>query len=386
MRKSKRFSALAMVAGLAVVAAACGSDEKSDSSTAPTTGAPSGTCEAGTVVSTPLPTDTADGSGKTIGLLFDVTGRGDKSFNDSAAAGLDKAKTDFKVAGVESTPEAADGSDRPDRIKQVADGDAGLIIGVGFLWATGVRESAAAHPDKSYGIIDETVLDDNGTPNDATDDKPLPNVRSMVFAEEQGSYLVGVAAACASKSNKVGFIGGVETGLIKKFEAGFVAGVHSIKPDATIEVKYLTQIPDFTGFNDPTKGKATAAAMYSSGIDVIYAAAGGSGKGLFEAAAETGKVGQNWAIGVDSDQYLAVDATQQPYILTSMLKRVDLATYQAIGSFLSGSFSTDLVRYDLKSGGIAYSGSNPAVNAFAGTINQAMDDIIAGKVTVPTTR
>src|SRR5690606_28993635 len=145
-----------------------------------------------------------------------------------------------------------------------------------------------------------------------SDDTPLENVRSMVFAEEQGSYLVGVAAACASKSDKIGFIGGVQTPLIEKFEAGFVAGVQSIKPDIQVEVNYLTQIPDFTGFNDPTKGKAAAAAMYASGIDVVYHAAGGSGKGLFEAAAETGKKGEVWAIGVDSDQYLAVDATQQP--------------------------------------------------------------------------
>ena len=382
--KSKRLVALAMVATLGFAATACGSDDDGDAGGDTTAPGGSGKCEAGTPTSTPLPKNTADGKGKTIGLLFDVTGRGDKSFNDSAAAGLDKAKTDFGVAGVESTPEATDGSDRPDRIKQVAGGPSTLIIGVGFLWATGVKDSAAANASKMYGIIDEAVLDNNGTPDNAADDKPLKNVRSMVFAEEQGSYLVGVAAACASKSGKLGFIGGVQTPLIQKFEAGFIAGVKSIKADATIDVKYLTQIPDFTGFNDPTKGKATAAAMYGAGIDVVYHAAGGSGKGLFEAAAETKKQGQVWAIGVDSDQYNAVDATQKPYILTSMLKRVDLATYSAITDFVNGKYTTDLIRYDLSVDGVGYATSGGFIDDIVPQLEEAKAAIISGAITVPT--
>ena len=111
----------------------------------------------------------------------------------------------------------------------------------------------------------------------------------MVFAEHEGSFLVGAAAACASPSGKLGFIGGVENDLIKKFEAGFTAGAQAVNPDATVEVKYITQPPDFTGFNDPAKGKAIGKAMYDSGIDVVYAAAGGSGDGLFEAAKEIGQ-------------------------------------------------------------------------------------------------
>src|SRR6185295_2384738 len=128
-----------------------------------------------------------------------------------------------------------------------------------------------------------------------------PNVRSMVFAANEGSFLVGAAAACASTSGKLGFIGGAK----------------AVNPDATVEVKYITQPPDFTGFNDPAKGKAIAKSMYDSGIDVVYAAAGGSGKGLFEAVKETGKKpGEVYAIGVDSDQYNQVAADLQPYILT----------------------------------------------------------------------
>ncbi len=424
MRKSKRFSALALVASLAIVAAACGSDEKktdtttaagtnttaaagtdttaaagtdttvaastADTADVPTTPAggttdlPTSTCEAGTPVVDEVQTASADGAGTTVGLLFDVTGRGDKSFNDAAAAGLDKAKADLGVEGVESTPEAADGSDRPDRIKQVAEGDSTLVIGVGFLWQTDVTQSAKDYPDKHFALIDSVAVDDAGTPDDASDDTPLPNVRNIVFAAEQASFLVGVAAACASTTGQIGFIGGVEIALIQTFQAGFEAGVEYVNPDATVEIKYLTQVPDFSGFNDPTKGKSTAAAMYSSGIDVIYAAAGGSGKGLFEAAVEAGSPGDVWAIGVDSDQYESVDATQQPYILTSALKRVDVGTYEAIVAELDGSFAPEIISYDLESGGVGYSASNPAINDYAGTIEKAKAEIIAGTVEVPT--
>jgi basic membrane protein A and related proteins len=402
MGKSRRFSALAIAASLAVVAAACGSDEdngsaatsppaSAETTTAASTPAggseaPGGakTCEAGTPVVGEVATETADGAGKTVGLMYDVTGRGDKSFNDAAAAGLDKAKADFGIEGVESTP-AADNSDRPDRIKQVAEGPSELVVAVGFLWQTDVTQAAKDYPDKNFALVDAVAVDDNGTPDDTSDDKPLPNVRNIVFAEEQGSFLVGVAAACASKTGKIGFIGGVETDLIKKFEAGFTAGVQYVNPDATVEVKYLTQPPDFTGFNDATKGKSTAAAMYASGIDVIYAAAGGSGKGMFEAAVDAGAPGDVWAIGVDSDQYQIVDDSQKPYVLTSMLKLVDLATYQAIADELNGNFAPEIKTYDLKAGGIGYSASNSAINDYAGTIEKAKADIIAGTIVVPTT-
>ena len=261
-----------------------------------------GACKPGTGTVEPIATAQADGAGKTVGLLFDVTGRGDKSFNDGAAAGLDKAAADFGITTEESEPTAQDGSDRPERIAGFVGDD--LIVSVGFLWGDATTASAAENPDQKYAIIDSVVnVPDSDPPT------PAPNVRSMVFAEHEGSFLVGAAAACASPTGKLGFIGGVENDLIKKFEAGFTAGAQAVNPDATVEVKYITQPPDFTGFNDPAKGKAIGKAMYDSGIDVVYAAAGGSGKGLFEAALETGKApGEIYAIGVDSDQYEAGSA------------------------------------------------------------------------------
>ena len=184
---------------------------------------------------------------------------------------------------------------------------------------------AAANPDTSFAIIDSVV--------------DLPNVASLVFAEEQGSFLVGAAAALKTQTGTVGFIGGVENDLIQKFEAGFAAGVAAVDPDVEVLVNYITQPPDFGGFNDPARAKEIAAAQYEAGADIIYSAAGSSGLGAFEAAAEAGEPGDVWAIGVDSDQYELVSPELQPYILTSMLKRVDVATFDTIAAFNDGSFA-----------------------------------------------
>jgi basic membrane protein A len=397
--------AAALAVSLGLLTVACGSDSGSSSDTtsgggAATTGGEAattaggaattaggaattaggggaGTCEAGTGEVPPLPELTADGAGKKVGLLFDVTGRGDKSFNDAAASALDAAKANFGVETEESAPTAQDGSDRPERMKAFIGDD--LIVAVGFLWGDATKASAAENPNQKYAIVDSVV----NTPEEGST-TPAPNVRSMVFAEHEGSFLVGAAAACASPSGKLGFIGGVENDLIKKFEAGFTAGAQAVNPDATVEVKYITQPPDFTGFNDPAKGKAIAKSMYDSGIDIVYAAAGGSGKGLFEAVKETGKKpGEVYAIGVDSDQYNQVAADLQPYILTSALKRVDVATYEAIADTLNGKLTGEVKTYDLKNNGVGYAISNEAINQYAGTLEKLKADIISGTITVP---
>jgi basic membrane protein A len=399
--------ALSLCTALGLTAAACGSDNSSSSSggattaasTATTAGATTtaggatttaasgggatttaaggggtGTCKSGTGTVPPIQTGTADGKGKTVGLLFDVTGRGDKSFNDAAAAALDKAKVDYGITGQESTPTAADGSDRPERMKAFIGSD--LIVANGFLWGDATTASATANPNQKYAIIDSVVADASG--------KPLPNVRSMVFGVQDASFLVGAAAACASKSGKLGFIGGVENDIIKPFEAGFTAGAKQVNPKATVDVKYISQPPDTKGFNDPASGKAIAKAMYDSGIDVVFAAAGGSGKGMIEAVAETGKKpGEVYAIGVDSDQYQTASPDQQPYILTSSLKRVDVATYEAITDALNGKLTGEIKNYDLKNNGVGYAVSNKDINKYAGTLEDLKAQIIAGKITVP---
>jgi basic membrane protein A len=391
--------ALTFAAALGLVAASCGSDNSSSSSAggptttagatttvastsssaagggAATTAAP-GACKSGTATVAPIATQTAPGQGKTIGMLYDVTGRGDKSFNDAAAAGLDKAKADFGITELESTPTAQDGSDRPERIKNVVSTNPAYVQGVGFLWGDALTASATANPNQKFGIIDSVVADSSG--------KPLPNTRSMVFAANESSFLVGAAAACASKSGKIGFIGGVDVQLIHSFETGFKAGVAAVNPKAVVTSKYITEPPDNTGFNDPTKGKAIADAMYQSGIDVIYAAAGGSGKGLFQSAAASGKKpGEIYAIGVDSDQYQTAAADEQPFILTSALKRVDVATYEAIADALNGKLSGEIKTYNLKNNGVGYAVSNKDINKYAGTLEDLKQQIISGQIKVP---
>jgi basic membrane protein A len=306
-----------------------------------------------------------------VGLLFDITGRGDKSFNDSAAAGLDKIKAEYEVSATESAPTGD--SDRPERLKTLIDQKVGMITCVGFLWQTDCGKAAKANPGTSFAIIDSTIEE--------------PNAVSLVFAENEGSYLAGVIAAQASKTGKLGFIGGVRIPSIQKFEAGFVAGVKSIKPKAKIEIKYASEPPDFSGFNDAAKGQAIGKAMYSSGIDVVYHAAGGTGAGLFKAAKESGKKpGKIWAIGVDSDQYqtVAVDGGRD-YILTSMLKRVDVASYEAMKAYLDGKPLSGLQTFDLKRSGVGYATSNKAVAKYAAKAEAARKKIIAGAITVPST-
>ncbi len=377
MRTTKRFGALALTASMFLVVA-CGSDDnttttEAPSSEAPSTDAPSTDAPSTDAPSTDAPSTDVAATGDvpadaaSVGLLFDVTGKGDKSYNDAAAAGLEQAVTEFGVVPSESTP-TGDG-DRAERMNLVIDDGNGLVIGVGFLWGDALTAGAAENPDTSFAIID-SVID-------------APNVASLVFAENEGSFLVGVAAGLKTTSNKVGFIGGVENDLIKNFQVGFEAGVAAANPDAEVLVQYISQPPDFTGFNDPTKGKEIAAAMYADGADIVYSAAGGSGLGAFEAAAEAGAPGDVWAIGVDSDQYNLVSAELQPYILTSMLKKVDVAVYETIKAFNEGSFAAGVQVFNLASDGVGYSKSGGFVDDIADQIDGYADQIISGDIKVP---
>ncbi|MFN6121265.1 MAG: BMP family protein [Actinomycetes bacterium] len=375
MRKTKRFAALALTASWFVVAA-CGDDEEEGTPTtaaaSETTAAATETTAAATETTAAAATDTTAAAEEpaeaaSVGLLFDVTGRGDKSFNDAAAAGLDQAVAEFGVSASESTP-TGDG-DRAERLNLLVDDGNELVIGVGFLWGDAITAGAAENAETSFAIID-SVID-------------APNVASLIFAENEGSFLVGVAAGLKSQTGKVGFIGGVENDLIRNFEVGFTAGVLAANPDAEVLVQYISQPPDFSGFNDPAKGKEIAAAMYADGADIVYSAAGGSGLGAFEAAKEAGAPGEVWAIGVDSDQYNLVSADLQPYILTSMLKKVDVAVYETIKAFNEGNFQAGVQLFNLESGGVGYSTSGGFVDDIAAQIDEFAAQIIAGEIEVP---
>lgn len=358
----KALKAVALLAVVALVAAACGGDE-----TPPGGGGGGGGAAA-----------------KKVGLVYDIGGRGDKSFNDAAARGLDQAKGEFNIEVRELEPSAG-GENREELLNLLAQQGFELNIGVGFLFAQSICKAGLTNPNVKFadvdGFIDHTTQGCEG----AQDLTESSNVTSLLFAEEQGSYLVGAAAALKSKTGKLGFIGGVEVDLIKKFEAGFAAGAKKINPSVTIDVKYITQAPDFSGFNDPAKGKEIATGMYQAGADVVYHAAGGSGSGLFEAAKEASAGGtQVWAIGVDSDQYQTAPADQQPYILTSMLKHVEVAVYETIKDFVNGQFKGGYRTFDLKVDGVGYSTSGGFVDDIKTQLDDLRQQIIDGTITVPT--
>jgi basic membrane protein A len=306
----------------------------------------------------------ADGAGKKVGMVFDIGGKDDKSFNEAAFNGITAAATNMGITAKELEPDDK-GTNREALVRQLADDGNGLVIGVGFNFFDTMTAVAKDYPDTKFAIIDSVVEADN--------------VASLVFAEEQGSYLVGAAAAQASKTGTIGFVGGVETTLIKKFEAGYTAGAKKVNPDIKVQVKYLTPDGDFSGFNDSAKGETTAKGLYDAGADVVYHASGGSGAGVFKAAAAANRL----AIGVDSNQYLQVKTDQQKCILTSMLKRVDVAVYQTIKAFVDGSFKGGVTTFDLSNDGIAYATQGGQL-VDTKQIDGYKQDIIDGKIKVPT--
>jgi basic membrane protein A and related proteins len=381
---------LALISALALVLAACGDGEGGDTTTTAgeaTTTAGDTTTTAGAEPTTSAGGDTTttageapDGTGRTVGMAFDVGGRGDLSFNDLAAAAWDNAIATYGITGEELAPDAG-GENREENLRLLAESGMELIVANGFAFAQNVWRVGTEFPDTLFAITDDCPQDDTFTVVE------MPNVRCMLFSEEQGAFLMGVAAALKSTTGTVGFIGGVEVPLILKFQAGFEAGAAAANPDITIlPAVYLTQVPDFTGFNDPVKGKEAALALYGQGADVIFHAAGGSGLGLFEAANELSTDDSHlWAIGVDSDQYESVpDAALQEHILTSMLKRVDVAVDKAIVDFINDEFTPGGVRLGLAEGGIGYSTSGGFVDDIAADLDGYAEQIIAGDITVPT--
>lgn len=355
MRKSKRFAAVALLATFGLVAAACGDDESTSGDTAAeTTAAGSETTAA------------AGGDSDIVaGIAFDTGGRGDGTFNDSAGVGADRAASELGVEVKEL--EATVDEDRKANLELLAGDGANVIVGVGFMFTDPMTEVAAANPDVTFGIVDSVV--------------DAPNVKSLVFAEEQGSFLVGAAAALKCGCDKIGFIGGQEIDLIKKFEAGYIAGAKQINPDIVVESKYLGPAGDNSAWGNVAGAKEIAAGWYADGVEVIYTAAGGSGAGTIEAAIEAGK----WAIGVDSDQYLTAGSDDaKKVILTSMLKRVDVAVFETIKAVVDGDTAGGIKVFDLSVDGVGYATSGGYIDEFVEQLDALKADIISGKIVVPT--
>lgn len=317
----------------------------------------------------------ASGDGPKIGLAYDVGGVGDLSFNDSAYAGLTQAVEELDATCTEL--EAAGGEndqDRAERLRALAEDGHNPIIGVGFVYSVATYEVAPEYPDVNFGIID------GFNPTESQED--LPNVANIGFAANEGSYLVGVAAALTTQSDHVGFVGGVDGPLIQSFEAGYVAGVESVDPEIEIEIRYLSQDDPVKGFENSAGGATAATGMYDAGADVVYHAAGKSGLGVFEAVVQAGE--GNWAIGVDSDQYLTANEEEKPYILTSMLKRVDTGVFEYAEAVADGDPPSGYITYDLSTGGVDYSTSGDHLSEDAiAQIDEAKQAIIDGEIEVP---
>ncbi|MFD3588702.1 BMP family protein [Streptomyces sp. NPDC058683] len=319
-------------------------------------------------------TSSSASKGKDLGLAlaYDVGGKGDQSFNDAATAGLDKADQQYgyKSTAVEPQDGESD-ADKAQRLETLAKAGYNPVIGVGYSYAPAVKEVAAKFPKVTFGIIDDNTI-------------KADNVADLVFHEEQASYLAGVAAAKATKTNTVGFVGGVDVPLIHKFEAGFEQGVADTKKGVKVKSQYLTETAAEGGFSSPDKGENAADGQIDAGADVVYAAAGLSGQGVIKSAAAH-KV---WAIGVDSDQYKQ-DALAQykDSILTSAMKDVAGAVYNLAKSVHDGKPETGEIRASLATGGVSLSDSNPAFKdnaAMQAAIKKAEDGIKNGSITVKT--
>jgi len=352
--------AAALLLAGSMALAACASDEDSGSGSGGGSG--SGSSDSGALK---------------VGIAYDTGGRGDKSFNDSAYAGVEKAVKAADGELTELSPNA-DASNRADLLTQLADQGYNPIIAVGFAYGDVIGDVAEQYPDTQFAIVDSSGLDaESGDPLGAG------NVTGLLFAANEGSFLGGVAAALKTTTNHVGFVGGVETPLIQSFEAGYVAGAKAVKPDITVDVEYISPAGDFSGFNDPAKGKIVAQGMYDGGADIVYAAAGGSGIGVFQAAAASNKR----AIGVDSDQYQSVgDPSLQPVIMTSVLKRVDLSVETYIGDFVDGSVKGgEDMTSDLSTDGVGLATSGGFIDDIQAQIDEYKQKIVSGEIEVPST-
>ncbi len=367
MIKSKKLLAIGIIAALGL--AACGSDDDASSTSDATAGtdAPAAT-DAPT--GTEATTEGTDCRRATAPSAWSTTSPAVATVRSTTPPQPDSTRPSPNSASPRSESTPTGDGDRSQRVQGLVDEGNDLVIAVGFLFGDAITEASAANPDTTFGIIDSVV--------------DAPNVASLTFAEEQGSFLVGAAAALKSQTGTIGFIGGVENDLIKKFEAGYTAGAQAVNPDIEVLVNYITQPPDFTGFNDAAKGKEIAASQYQAGADVIYAAAGGSGLGVFEAASEAGEPGTVWAIGVDSDQYNLVSPELQPYVLTSMLKKVDVATFETIKTVCEGGDAAGVQVFDLSVDGVGYSTSGGFVDDIADQLDAFKEQIISGEIEVPT--
>lgn len=296
-----------------------------------------------------------------VALVFDKGGKDDKSFNSAAHQGALRAQKELGafIKYVEATDE---GAFEP-LLRGFATKDFDIIISVGFAQGEALKKVAALYPQKRFAIVDYEVKG--------------PNVRALLFEEHEGSYLVGAMAGLMSKSGKVGFLGGMDIPLIRRFEMGYEAGVKKVNPKATISAKYVGVTGD--AWNNPARAKELSKGIYEGGADVIFGAAGASNNGMFDAAEEKKKL----SIGVDSNQ----NWVKPGFVLTSMLKRVDVAVFDTIKTIADGTYKAEVARFGLQNQGVDFAMDEYNAKLVPADVLKQVNDlkqqIIAGKIVVP---
>ncbi|MBI4924649.1 MAG: BMP family ABC transporter substrate-binding protein [Bdellovibrio sp.] len=300
-------------------------------------------------------------AGIKLGIVLDKGGKDDKSFNASAFKGamLAKDRLRFEVKDVE----AKDDNSYEELLKWFASKNYDLIIGVGIAQSQAIKKVAAQFPKSKFAIVDAEVK--------------APNVRSLLFNEHEGAYLVGAIAGLTTKTGKIGFVGGMDIPLIRRFQMGYEAGAKKVNPKIQVLTSYVGNVSD--AWNNPPKAKELALVQYGKGVDIIFTAAGASGLGVFDAAEEKTK----FAIGVDSNQ----NGIKPGRILTSMLKRVDTAIFLTCSDLAGGVFTPGITYYGLTTGAIEYSRDENNAKILAPAVikqvDKIKDDILHKKITVP---
>ena len=309
-----------------------------------------------------------------VGLVFDVGGRGDKSFNDGAYAGLEAARKELgDRLEIKVLEPAGSGDNREQLLRLLAQEKSDLVFGVGFMFTDAIRKVAKDFPQTKFVLVDGYI----------PDLKPESNIVCLLYRDQEGAFLVGAMAAMKSSSGKIGFIGGMQIPLIEKFEAGYTAGARYAKPDIVVRADYVGTTS--LAFKDPVKGKELALRQLSAGVDVLFAAAGSSGLGALDAVVAQKKM----FIGVDSDQSLNATPEQRPFILTSMLKRVDVAVQETIRQVAAAAFKGGYREFGLRENGVGYADNeyNRAVVApYKSKLEEIRNRILAGDIKIPINR
>src|SRR5262245_12571248 len=317
------------------------------------------------------------GSGLKVGLAFAIGGPGDHGFNDQALAGLTKAETDLhgSVSEVRALSARSDETEEDQYQRLILLCQAGFdpVIAVGFTYAGGdpangpLARAARACPKTRFAIVDSDAVH-------------ALNVANLVFADEQGAYLMGVAAALKSRTGVVGMVGACHNSLIDRFQAGYDAGALAQVPTIRVKIGYASNDPARCDFTDPGPARAAADALYDGGADVVFQVAGGAGIGVFQSA----QAHHAMAIGVDSDQYVTVGPPLNQVIITSQIKRVDVAVFMFIKSVAHGTFRSGVRRYDLADNGVTYATSGGQIADIVTTLEKDREAIIDRHIIVPT--